>query len=126
MNAKVDELMRLVDAYADEFADGIFGESDAGATREALRAAIEAALKPVEPVAEVYQKMTGGNSFPGTAIRWLDTAPLLPAGAQLYTAPPAQTPPPRLTDEQVKKLGVLPGTVRAIESAVRKQAGWEE
>ena len=56
-------------------------------------------------------------------------------------APPAQTPPPRLTDDEIGSVLESPADVRwlieadpisryrmfarAIETAVRKQAGWE-
>lgn len=53
---------------------------------DALRTLLDAPA--VEPVAEVYLKMTGGNSFPGTGIRMLESAPLLAVGTKLYTAPP--------------------------------------
>jgi hypothetical protein len=59
--------------------------------------------------------------------------------AALQAAPPAQTPPPRLTEQEINHCIKFPSAgsalkrdgstsqriARAIETAVRKQAGWE-
>ena len=134
MTKQVDELMRLADEYA--YANT---EDQERSNREALRTALEAALKPgSEPIAYLYHDAR----IPNDAHPWLHSTLLvlaadrrqgLPGETPLYTAPPAQTPPPRLTDEQIGNIHYIESEcreqpspmafARAIESAVRKQFG---
>lgn len=84
----------------------------------------------VEPVAEVYQRMTGGNSFPGTGIRWLDGVDLIPAGTKLYTSPPPPAEVPLLSDDEIYEMYSEPRSDaemlafgREVEKSVRRNAG---
>ena len=115
-----------------------FKPSTVIALLDRLETAEKALAEPaVEPVAEVYQRMTGGNSFPGTGIRWLDGVDLIPAGTKLYTSPPPPAEVPLLSDDEIGALVRVAskgGTLnrdgstsqriaRAIEQAVRQKAG---
>lgn len=96
---------------------------------ETLRKAAEQAFYRLENHPGNY-KLTKAESE-----QWQKDTLALRAALAEYTAPPAQTPPPRLTDEQIKSIAAtlcaIPGTyvhalARAIESAVRKQVGVQE
>jgi hypothetical protein len=79
---KIDELMELAnDVYAHK--NGAF---------DALRTALEAALKPGEPVGEGAGYFEKGFDTTKTLYGKIWNQDL-PMGAKLYTAPPAQTPP---------------------------------
>lgn len=51
MNKQIDELMRLADAYANDYAASCLGGSAGDENRKALQSSLEAALKPGEPAA---------------------------------------------------------------------------
>lgn len=120
MNNQIETIMALADEYMAQERDGTNGYE----ARQALKQALEAALKPGEPVAWSYTSAFG-------SVQVFTSEP--PSGLKekcvpLYTAaPPAQTPPPRLTDEQIKAIWKdvdgFYSLVRAIETAVRKQFG---
>ncbi len=136
MTKQIDELMALATEYARAMAYD-------GAThihRDKLRSALEAALKPGgEPVAEIIADEDGYAfiKWHGDESRFHEIHPI---GTKFYTAPPAQTPPPLLTDDEIGSVLESPADVRwlieadpisryrmfarAIESAVRKQ--WAE
>jgi len=87
MTKQIDELMRLADEYANDYAASCIGGSATDENRTALRTALEAALKPVaQPKAGHVVIKDGTVKFAGFE---------LPDGRyDLYTAPPAQTPAP--------------------------------
>ena len=125
MTKQIDGLMALADSYA----DGPHTEGYYGHRRQALRTALEAALKPEEPVGEVAGYFEKGFDTTKTLYGKIWNQDL-PMGAKLYTAPPSQNPPPRLTDGAVANLLCEYSVytrqgqeqfARAIESAVRKQ-----
>jgi hypothetical protein len=132
MTDKIDELMRLADEYA--YAST---KDQERYSHDALRAALEAALKQGgEPIGYRYKyKNCFGNVVWSFELpRSIDTKVL--ETVPVYTAaPPAQTPvPPRLTVSEICEADPMPHAMfddervefaRAIESAVRKQAGWE-
>lgn len=152
---QVDELMRLADAYANDYAASCMGGSAGDENRKAFRTALEAALKPGEPVAWIIDWPNEPDLGHYFSEEKTDAGRCRP----LYTAPPAQTPayinqaeaeshgylsqpvtirnpaqtpvPPRLTDEQRAEIydkaqGLyVAKAIRLTESAVRKQAGWE-
>jgi hypothetical protein len=90
---KIDELMALADEYAKAWhasqTSRVIAAYDDGEHRKALRAALEAALKPGEPVA--WMDSSGHPRH----IRHLQSSEerrLYGELQPLYAAPPAQTP----------------------------------
>jgi hypothetical protein len=132
---KIAELMQLADSYAHVYA--FVGDDTMPRRREALKQAIEAALKPGEPIG--WSITCNGNhtgnfyqSSEVAEVRLIEANRKYPKDVRtiepLFAAPPAQTPPRRLTDYQISVIAVdNPPDVhiygRAIETAVRKQFG---
>jgi hypothetical protein len=117
---KIDEIMLFV---AENYA-----VTEVGAT-DKLRATLEAALKPGEPVMIYHGRCIIDCGEHGA--HDVEMLKMIPKGAKLYTAPPAQTPP-RLTDADFERITgeeialSYDGDVqtwRAVERAVRKQFG---
>jgi hypothetical protein len=124
MTKQIETLMAL----ADECASLTSQDEE----RDALKKALEAALKPSGEVVAKYI----GECPDGSLIQLYDD---LKKGTELYTAPTEQTSPPRLTDEMLRDcLRECPPDAieplrtrwlyakdfaRAVETAVRKQFG---
>jgi hypothetical protein len=111
-------------ALADEYASSKDSPTYGIENRVALKAALEAALKPGEPIGYRYKYL----NFMGDEVwafdpprngKVLETVPVYTA------APPAKTPPPRLTDDDLMAAHCggkdMVDGLRAVETAVRKQ-----
>jgi hypothetical protein len=133
----IDELMALADEYANR--KQWSSTQSAEQKRQELIAALEAALKPGEPVAwAVYWGF--GLERKHSVHFSRETADMVAGQIKsvqkdvrpLYAAPPAQTQPPRLTDKEIGSIasqhwaedGVDPIEFgKSVETAVRKQFG---
>jgi hypothetical protein len=173
MSKQIDQLMSLAQHWVQARTKGQGGSSQ----QDALRQALEAALKPGEPTPPFGSKRKAAMAIYTPPFKYLrgyifDSQNLmvadddkvdgavaaqvrgwgrlgyLPNGAELqdeigqmvadalnayYAAPPAQKPPPRLTDEQLSQVmeqvdfTYAPTKfARAIETAVRRQFGVQE
>jgi len=97
MTNQIDELMALADEYATAIATQ--GEAHDHAARDALRQALEAALKPVEPTLWArYPRYTGGHQAIEVTLK-------KPEGKDWVAfcevgAPPAQTPPSAIQEAE--------------------------
>lgn len=140
MPKQIDELMALADDYADWAEAKGKGHPTYAESRQALQSALEAALNYPLPD-DLYDSKDWRDADYAGRVEWLHTmyegkkAELdahLIGREQIYTAaPPAQTPPPRLTDDAIEELFYVESLrdlsfARAIETAVRTQFGVQE
>jgi hypothetical protein len=118
MTNQIDELMALADEYMVQERDGANGFE----ARQALKQALEAALKPGGLVAFVGGQRKGWTYLAGRVN--------LTPGTPLYTtAPPAQTHLYPLSDHVIEDIWMIAREAndfqilfaRAIETAVRRQ-----
>lgn len=135
MSKQVDKLMALARQWVEARTKGQGGSSQ----QDALRQALEAALKPVEPVTDEENERFSRDvsNFKGADPEATKYA--LKRFLRNRAAPPAQTPPPRLTDDEVIEIAKLGwwksdsditsdglDIARAIETAVRAKFGVQE
>jgi hypothetical protein len=95
---KIDELMSIADEYANgkQWSSKQYTEQK----RQELVAALEAALKLGEEPSFWLNENGQLSATKGWAERNAPGQKLIP----LYTAPPAQTPPPRMTETEMLNL----------------------
>jgi len=122
MSKQVDELMAL----ARQWVEARTKDQGDSPQQDALRTALEDALKPGEPEQSVRHVEIPAKNWEEMCVR----PPKHVHGLPVDTAPPAQTPP-RLTDDAIEELFYVESLrdlsfARAIETAVRAQFGMQE
>jgi hypothetical protein len=117
MNNQIDELMALADDYADwAEAKGKGHPTYAESPRQALQAAIEAALKPGEPTLWArYPRYTGQHQAVEVTLNEPDGNDWV-AFCEV-TTPPAQTPPKGLFVDLIALHPGLAEELKAIDEA---------